>query len=85
LTLLGPGLGRFAFGNFSPAVAGATLVIMMLLIPSIWLIIDIVKKTYPIPLLVFIGITLSAIYLDSCGHSAWWQTFAKWFADSFFK
>lgn len=85
LTVLGPGLGRFAFGNFSPEVAGATMGIFMLLIPIIWLIIDIVKKKSPIPLLVFIAITISAIYLDGCGHSAWWQTFAKWFADTFFK
>ena len=85
LTVLGPGLGRFAFTNFSPEVAGAIMGIFMLLLPIIWLIVDIIKKKSPIPLLVFIAITISAIYLDSCGYSAWWQTFAKWFADTFFK
>jgi hypothetical protein len=85
LTVLGPGLGRFAFTNFSPEIAGPIMGIFLLLIPIIWLIIDIVKKKSPIPLLVFIAITISAIYMDGCGHSAWWQTFAKWFADTFFK
>ena len=84
LTVLGPGLGRLAFGNFSPAVAGATMGIFLLLIPIIWLIVDVVKKKSSIPLLVFIAITISAIYLDSCGHAAWWQSFAKWFVDTFF-
>jgi hypothetical protein len=85
LTVLGPGLGRFAFSNFRPEVAGATMGIFLLLVPIIWLIVDIVKKKSPIPLLVFIAITISAIYMDSCGHAAWWQTFAKWFADTFFR
>ncbi len=85
LMILGPGLGRFAFGNFRPEVAGATMGVFLLLIPIIWLIIDIVKKKSPVPLLIFIAITISAIYMDGCGHSAWWQTFAKWFADTFFK
>lgn len=85
LMVLGPGLGRFAFANFRPEFAGATMGIFLLLIPIIWLIVDIIKKKSPIPLLIFIAITVSAIYLDGCGHSAWWQTFAKWFADTFFK
>ena len=85
LAALGPGLGRFAFLNFSPEVAGATLGITLLLVPIIWLIIDIVKKRSPIPLLVFIAISLTAGYMNGAGHSAWWQGFAKWFADAFFK
>ena len=85
LTVLGPGLGRFAFTNFRPEIAGATMGVFLLLIPIIWLIVDIIKKKSPIPLLVFIAITISAIYLDGSGHSAWWQTFAKWFVGTFFK
>ncbi|MBK9492552.1 MAG: hypothetical protein IPO07_30005 [Haliscomenobacter sp.] len=75
----------FAFTNFRPEIAGATMGVFLLLIPIIWLIVDIIKKKSPIPLLVFIAITISAIYLDGSGHSAWWQTFAKWFVDTFFK
>ena len=85
LAVLGPGLGRFAFRHFSPEVAGATLGIILLLVPIIWLIIDIIKKKSPIPLLVFIAISLTAGYMNGAGHSAWWQTFSKWFADAFFK
>jgi uncharacterized membrane protein YozB (DUF420 family) len=85
LMVLGPGLGRFAFANFRPEVAGATMGVFLLLIPIIWLIIDIIKKKSPIPLLIFIAITISAIYLDGAGHSTWWQTFAKWFVNTFFK
>ncbi|MBK7474883.1 MAG: hypothetical protein IPI11_02270 [Haliscomenobacter sp.] len=85
LTVLGPGLGRFGFANFSPEIAGATMGIFLLLIPIIWLIVDIIKRKSPIPLLIFIAITISAINMDSAGHSEWWQTFAKWFADTFFK
>lgn len=84
LMVLGPGLGRFAFANFRPEVAGATLGICMLLVPIIWLIVDLIKKKSPIPLLVFIAITISAIYMDGAGHAAWWQSFARWFAGTFF-
>ena len=84
LMVLGPGLGRFAFANFKPEVAGSILGIFLLLVPIIWLIIDIIKKKSPIPLLIFIAITISGIYLDGAGHSTWWQTFAQWFADTFF-
>lgn len=84
LMILGPGLGRFAFGHFIPEVAGATMGVIMLLVPIIWLIVDIVKKKSPIPLLIFIAITISAIYMDGCGHSAWWQNFAKWMVTNLF-
>jgi len=84
LTVLGPGLGRFGFTNFRPEIAGALMGVFLLLVPIIWLIVDVIKKKSPIPLLVFIGITISAIYLDGSGHSAWWQTFAKWFVATFF-
>jgi hypothetical protein len=85
LAALGPGLGRFAFRHFSPEVAGATLGILFLLVPIIWLIVDIIKKKSPIPLLVFIAISFTAGYMNNAGHSTWWQTFAKWFAEMFFK
>jgi len=65
-------------------VAGATMGIALLLVPIIWLIVDVVRKKSPIPLLVFIAITISAIYMDGAGHAAWWQTFARWFAGTFF-
>jgi hypothetical protein len=85
LAALGPGLGRFAFRHFSPEVAGATLGILFLLVPIIWLIVDIVKKKSPIPLLIFIAISITIGYMNGAGHSAWWQTFAGWFANAFFK
>ncbi len=84
LIVLGPGLGRFAFANFRPEVAGATMGIMMLLVPIIWLVIDIIKKKSPIPLLIFVIITISAIYLGGAGHSEWWQNFAKWIVINLF-
>lgn len=84
LVVLGPGLGRFAFANFRPEVAGAAMGIMMLLVPIIWLVVDLIKKKSPIPLLVFIAITISAIYLDGAGHSVWWQNFAKWIVTNLF-
>lgn len=84
LMILGPGFGRFAFRNFSPEVAGPSLGILFLGIPLIWLIIDIIKKRSPIPLLVFIAISMTAGYMNGAGHSTWWQTFAKWFAGTFF-
>lgn len=84
LVVLGPGLGRFAFANFRPEVAGAAMGIMMLLVPIIWLVVDLIKKKSPIPLLVFIAITISAIYLDGAGHSTWWQNFAKWIVTNLF-
>lgn len=84
LMILGPGLGRFAFVNFPTPVAIAIMVTTALLIPIAWLIADIVKKKSPIPLLVFIAITISVIVKGNLGHSAWWQGFTKWIVNTLF-
>lgn len=84
IIILGPGLGRYAFVNFPPQVAGIIMAIVFLLVPIVWLIIDIVKKKSPIPLSIFLGITIVAFLKESAGHSVWWQSFAKWIADTFF-
>jgi hypothetical protein len=84
LMILGPGLGRFAFRHFSPEAAGLTMAVFLLFIPIIWLIVDIIKKKSPVPLLVFIAISISAIFLEGNGHAAWWQATAKWIADNLF-
>lgn len=84
LVTLGPGLGRFLFNHFRPEVAGATLGVLFLLTPIIWLVIDLIKRKSPVPLLVFLAISLTAGYMSGAGHSAWWQNFARWFANSFF-
>lgn len=84
LMILGPGLGRFAFANFNPAVAGITMAVFLLGLPIIWLIVDVVKKKSPFPLLVFICISISAVYIENSGHATWWQSFAKWVTTTLF-
>lgn len=84
LMVLGPGLGRFAFTHFSPPVAGMILATFLLFIPIIWLIVDIIKKRSPIPLLVFIVISIASVFIENSGQSAWWQAFAKWVVSTLF-
>lgn len=84
IVILGPGLGRFAFVNFQPQVAGIFMAANFLLLPLVWLIVDIVKKRSPVPLLVFIGITIMAAVKDGFGHSDAWQGFAGWVVERLF-
>lgn len=84
LMVLGPGLGRFLFTHLKPEVAGPILGFTFLVIPIIWMIIDLVKKRSPVPLLVFIAISLTAVFMSNSGHSAWWQAFAGWVAQNLF-
>jgi hypothetical protein len=84
LMILGPGLGRMAFMNFPPQVAGPIMGVVFLLVPLVWLIIDIVKKKSPVPLLIFIAISLTAANVSSSGHAAWWQAFAGWVKNTLF-
>lgn len=84
IMILGPGLGRFAFVNFQPEVAGIFMAVTFLLLPLVWLIVDILKKRSPVPLLVFIAITLVAAIKGGFGHSAGWQQFARWIVEHLF-
>lgn len=84
LMILGPGLGRFAFVNFSPQAAGIILAAFIILIPLVWMIIDSIKKRSPMPLLIFIGISFTAVYVGEHGHAVWWQTFAGWIVNALF-
>jgi len=84
LVMLGPGLGRLAFGNFPPHVAGPILGLMFLGLPVIWLIVDVVRKRSPVPLLTYIAITITAVVLPGQGHAGWWQGFAGFLARTFF-
>lgn len=84
LMVLGPGLGRFLFTHLKPEVAGPILGITFLGIPVIWMITDLVRKKSPVPLLIFIAISLTAATMGNSGHSAWWQAFAGWVAKNLF-
>jgi hypothetical protein len=84
LVIMGPGLSRFLFAHYPPQVAGPILGVLFLLVPLIWLILDLVKKRSPVPLLIYIGVTMSSVIMQGQGQSSWWQSFAKRFADTLF-
>lgn len=84
LVMLGPGLGRLAFGHLPPPVAGPILGVTFLALPLIWLIVDVVRKRSPVPLLTYIAITITAVVLPGQGHTAWWQGFAGFLARTLF-
>lgn len=82
--ILGPGLGRLVFMNLSPPLAGLIMGLTIIGIPLVWLIADLVMKKSPIPLLIFLGISVIAINLNNFGHSRWWQAIAGWIASHLF-
>lgn len=84
LAILGPGLGRFAFNHLPAPVAGAILGLLFVGVPLIWLIVDLIKKKSPVPMMIFLGISLFVGFMQGQGHSAWWQSFAKFIADHLF-
>ena len=84
IVMLGPGLARLAFGHLPPHVAGPILGVTFLALSLIWLIVDVVRKRSPVPLLTYIAITITAVVLPGLGHTGWWQGFAGFLARTFF-
>ncbi len=84
IMILGPGLGRFAFASFHAAVAGVIMATAFLIIPLLWMIMDIRKKKSPVPIGIFILISFTAVFTGQSGHSAWWQHFARWLTGTLF-
>jgi uncharacterized membrane protein YozB (DUF420 family) len=80
LIMMGPGFGRFAFATFPPQVAGPLLGLSFLVLPVVWLVLDLRRKKSPIPLLTYIAITFCSIVMQGQGQSAWWQNFAGFVA-----
>jgi hypothetical protein len=86
LMVLGPGLGRFliVFCGLPFHLAIPLIILFSTGIGLIWLIIDIRKKYSAFPMGVFVvdGILVAFININS--HSAWWQSFAKWWVATLF-
>ncbi|WP_375444625.1 hypothetical protein [uncultured Fibrella sp.] len=82
LMMLGPGLGRLLVVAAALPVPVAIPIIVALTTGTglVWLIVDIRQKRSPFPMAVFVGIGFIAFVLAANGHSAWWQSFAKWIA-----
>lgn len=83
LMVMGPGLGRYAFITFGPQIA-IPILIVSLLLPFIWMIVDLIKKRSYIPMAVYLAIAVSSVLIKQNGHTEWWQTFAKWLASNLF-
>jgi hypothetical protein len=86
LMILGPGLGRFliVFCNLPFQVAIPLLIGLTSGVALIWMIIDIRNKKSFFPMATFLSIGFLAMFLGVNNHSTWWQSFAKWFAGTFF-
>ncbi|MES2795856.1 MAG: hypothetical protein V4683_07825 [Bacteroidota bacterium] len=86
IMILGPGLGRFllAVCGFPIHIAMPAMGVSFILGTLTWMIIDIRAKRSAFPMSVFLGILFTSIFVSSNGHSAWWQSFAKWIATHLF-
>jgi hypothetical protein len=83
--ILGPGLGRFLIAVCDlPFIIVPVMIGMIGLFTLGWMIADIIKKRSAFPLAVFLAITATAFFIGANGHSAWWQSFAKWIATHLF-
>jgi hypothetical protein len=86
LMMLGPGLGRFliiSFGLPFPVVL-IFIILSTTGIGLLWMILDIRNKKSAFPMGVFILLGLSAGFINANSHSAWWQSFAKWWVTAFY-
>lgn len=86
IIILGPGLGRFLGVNLQLPLPIIILLMISLTagIALIWLIMDIRQKKSAFPMATLLIICLVAAFIGGNGHSAWWQSFARWFARVFF-
>lgn len=72
----GPGLGRFLFTHFSPAIAGPVMGLFFLGFPLVWMVIDILRKRSPVPMLIILATGITSVILKGCGDTSWWQAVA---------
>lgn len=86
LMILGPGLGRFliVFCGLPFVVAIPLMIGLTSGVALIWMIIDIRSKKSFFPMATFLTIGILAMFIGANNHSNWWQSFAKWFAGTFF-
>jgi hypothetical protein len=86
IIILGPGLGRFLGVNLQ--LPFALIIVLMISLTAgialLWLILDIRHKKSAFPMATLLSICFIAFFIGSQNHSAWWQGFARWFANMFF-
>lgn len=85
LMMVGPGLGRIMVGSGLPfPVVLLTIILSTTGVALVWMIIDIRNKKSAFPMGVFVVLGLLAGFINANSHSAWWQSFAKWWVNTFF-
>lgn len=86
LIILAPGLGRFVFAFLEIPFPFALIPMVLCTtgVGIIWLIIDIKNKKSAFPLGVYVGVSLIMFVIGAGSHSAWWQSFAKWWVNTLF-
>lgn len=86
IIILGPGLGRFLGVNLQLPLPIIILLMISLTagIALVWLIMDIRQKKSAFPMATLLIICFVAAFIGSHNHSAWWQSFAGWFAKTLF-
>lgn len=86
LMMVGPGLGRFLISTFGLPFPIVLIFIILSTtgIALAWMIFDIRSKKSAFPMGTFVFLGLTAFLVNANSHSAWWQSFAKWWVNTFF-
>ncbi len=86
LIILTPGLGRFVFAFLEIPFPFALIPMLLCTtgVGIIWLIVDIKNKKSAFPLGVYVVVALIMFVIGAGSHSAWWQSFAKWWVATLF-
>jgi hypothetical protein len=86
LMMFGPGLGRFLIITFALPFPVVLLFIILFTsgIGIVWLILDIRNKKSAFPMGVFVVLGLFTGFINGNSHSAWWQSFGKWWVETLF-
>jgi hypothetical protein len=86
LIILQPGLGRFVFAFLEIPFPFALIPMILcnLGVGIVWLIMDIKNKKSALPMGVHVVINLIMTAIGIGSHSAWWQSFGKWWVNTLF-
>lgn len=85
LMMLGPGLGRMMVGAGLPFPVVILIIILSTTgIALVWMILDIRNKKSAFPMGVFVVLGLFTGFVNANSNATWWQSFGKWWVESFF-
>ena len=86
LIILSPGLGRFVFAFLQIPLPFALIPLILCTtgVGLVWLIMDIKNKKSAFPMGLYVAVALFMGFLGGNSHSAWWQSFGKWWVETLY-